>query len=104
MKIAKSQDNYLNIITSLVYSAITHTEGVAFDEVFYNKKNKNAGNVSVFFEESELIIDVNINVVFGYSVSGVSCALQEKIIADVKENTGLSVKKVNIIVNQVLFS
>ena len=90
----------------MVNSAISHTEGVASDEFFLSKRKhlSSPHNISMFFVENKIVIDVYINVVYGYSVSNVSCALQEKIINDVTENTGLTVKKVNIIVNSVIFN
>lgn len=106
MKATESQEKYTNIITSLVNSAVMHTEGVYADEVFASPKKKfsSSNNVSILFSENEIIIDVYIDVVFGYSVPEVSCALQEKIINDITENTDLTVKHVNIIVNNVRFN
>lgn len=103
MKKTIRQDNYSNIITSLVNSAVTHTEGVSADEVFLSKTNK-ISNVNMYFDGNDLSLDVYIDVVFGYNVSQVACALQEKIIGDVTENTGLNVKNVNIVVNGVIFN
>ena len=107
MKAPNNQDHYTNILTSLVNAAVMHTEGVSADEVFLTKPKKffSASNVSIFFEDNNKItLDVYIDVVFGYNVSQVACALQEKIINDITENTGLTVKNVNIIVNSVIFN
>lgn len=106
MKKIETQDSYTNIITSLVNSAVTHTEGISPNEVYLKKRAKNStpGNITLFIDEDSITIDVYINVIFGYNVSQVACALQEKIINDVTENTSLSVKNVNVIVNGVLFN
>ena len=106
MKATESQDKYTNIITSLVNSAVMHTEGVYADEVFVSKAKKfsTPTNVTVIFNGNEITIDVYIDVVFGYNVPMVSCTLQEKIIHDITENTGLTVKTVNVIVNNVRFN
>ena len=105
MKTTVPQDKYTNIITSLVNSAVMHTEGIASDEVFLAKNKKaSSNNVTLFFDADTVTIDVYVNVFFGYSVADVSCALQEKIISDVTENTTLIVKNVNIIVNSVIFN
>ncbi|MBR1625279.1 MAG: Asp23/Gls24 family envelope stress response protein [Clostridia bacterium] len=100
------QEKYYNIITSLINSAVMHTEGVYADEVFASKRKKflSSNNASVYFNGDEITIDVYIDVVFGYNVPTVSCALQEKIINDVTENTGLTVKNVNVVVNNVRFN
>ena len=103
MKKTFGQDSYSNIITSLVNSAVTHTEGVSADEVFLTK-SKRSSNVNLYFDENSISVDVYIDVIFGYNVSQVACALQEKIIGDITENTGLDVKNVNIIVNGVIFN
>lgn len=106
MKAPMSQDYYVNIITSLVNAAVMHTEGVSADEVFLTKPRKfsSPGNISLFFDGDKITLDVYIDVVFGYNVAQVACALQEKIINDITENTGLTVKNVNIIVNSVIFN
>lgn len=103
MKKAIGQDSYSNIITSLVNSAVTHTEGVSADEVFLTKSKKSS-NVNLYFDENDITIDVYIDVIFGYNVSQIACSLQEKIIGDVTENTNLNVKNVNIFVNGVIFN
>ena len=106
MKNPNNQENYTNIVTSLVNAAVMHTEGVSSDEVLLTKPKKiySPSNVNMYFDENKITIDVYIDVVFGYNVAQVACALQEKIKNDVTENTGLTVKNVNIIVNSVIFN
>ena len=107
MKTPNNQENYTNIVPSLVNAAVMHTEGVSSDEVLLTKPKRffSPSNVNLYFDEQNRItIDVYIDVVFGYNVAQVACALQEKIINDVTENTGLTVKNVNIIVNSVIFN
>ena len=106
MKIPINQDNYNNIITALVNTAVMHTEGVSGGDVLLTKpqKNTSANNVIIYFDDNKITIDVYIDVIFGYSVKEVACNLQEKIICDVKENTNIKVKNVNIIVNSVIFN
>ena len=106
MKIPINQDNYTNIITSLVNTAVINTEGVSGEDVLLTKpqKSSSANNVIIYFDDNKITIDVYIDVIFGYSVKDVACNLQEKIIYDVKENTNINVKNVNIIVNSVIFN
>ncbi len=89
-----------NIITSLANNAIINTEGVATGKV----NSKKIRNVGVFINKDAVSIDVYVDVVFGYNVSRVACVLQEKIINDVKNNTGLNVKNVNVNVVNVIFN
>lgn len=106
MKTPINQKNYTNIITALVNNAVLHTEGVSANEALLTKQRKNllTNNIGLIFDENRIIIDVYIDVVFGYSVKEVACNLQEKIINDIKENTDLIVKNVNIIVNNVILN
>jgi uncharacterized alkaline shock family protein YloU len=106
MKASVKQDNYASIVTSLVNNDILHTEGISADEnnMSKTKKPQRESGVGIFIDEKNITVDVYINVIFGYSVSRVSCDLQEKIIKDVTENTDLTVKNVNVIVNNVIFN
>ena len=58
-------------------------------------KNLSKG-VRVTVEEGNVCVDVAINVEYGYSVTEVSCKVQEKVKTAVETMTGLKVTEVNI--------
>ena len=96
--------SYTNIVTSLANMAIMQTEGASYGDIGTYKKTPR--NVGVFIDAhtKTVIIDVYIDVVFGYNVSHVACNLQEEIIKQVKKNTPLTVKQVNINIISVIFN
>lgn len=98
---------YTNMIISFVNTAIAQTEGVAREYDVVKSKlgisTMNTKNIRVYIADDEVTIDVFINVLYGYSVPQVVCALQENIISLIKESTPLTINNINVNVNKVLF-
>lgn len=110
MKDSMSQDDiirYKNLIISFVNNAIIQTDGVAKDFNVIKSKlgvtTLNTKNIHVYFVGNEVIIDIYINVIFGYSVPHVVYLVQDKIINSVKESTEFDIKSVNVNVSNVIF-
>jgi uncharacterized alkaline shock family protein YloU len=98
---------YSSIIASIANNAIKKTEGVTqeFGLVKYRfglsaLKDR---NVHVYIDEETVIIDIYINVDYGYSVPEVVCTLQECIKRDVEGSTRFEVKKINVHVSNINF-
>ncbi len=101
--------SYVNLITSLVNTAIIQTEGLA-NELNVGKKKKkkspfslDSRNVHVYIEGNTVTVDIYVNVIFGFSIPVVACELQEKVIAAIKENTPLIPGAINVNVSNSIF-
>ncbi len=110
MKDSMSQEDitrYKNLIISFVNNAIIQTDGVAKELNVTKSKlgiaTMNTKNIHVYFVGSEVIIDIYINVIYGYSVPHVVYLIQDKIINSIKESTEFDVKSVNVNVSNVIF-
>ncbi len=93
------------LLVSLVNSAITQTEGVILDDYKPLQKILNNAGIYVYAEDiNNVVIDVHVNIVYGYDISKVACDLQERIINMVTESTKMKIKKINVIVDNVVFN
>jgi len=94
-----------NLIISLVNNAVMQTDGVSKEQYIKGKKSgfSPERNIQVYFYNDEVTIDLFISVIFGFRVPEVVCAIQEKVISLVKENTKFKVKSVNVNVANVIF-
>lgn len=109
----KSKDNVTykkNVVMSIVSLATQEINGIA--SISRNSvsavrsmfnKNINRGIV-VDFNESQVSIDVFVNVKFGYSVKDVAFRVQENIKSSVESMTEFKVSNVNVHVIGVTFS
>lgn len=109
----KSKDNVTykkNVVMSIVSLATQEINGIA--SISRNSvsavrsmfnKNINRGIV-VDFNESQVSIDVFVNVKFGYSVKDVAFRVQENIKSSVESMTEFKVSSVNVHVIGVTFS
>lgn len=99
---------YQSIIASIANNSISKTEGVSLDvglvKYKFGLSTLKDRNVMVYIDNRSVIIDMYVNVAFGYSVPEVVCNLQEKIKHEVEENTRFEVKKINVHVANIVFN
>ncbi len=106
-KITLTQDYF----TALVGNAITSCYGVAgmdssntYDGVrsLLFGENVPEKGVIVKTEDSQLIIDLHIKVIFGVNISAIVENITQKVSYVVQDSTGLEVKKVNVVVSDIV--
>ncbi|HIV00143.1 MAG TPA: Asp23/Gls24 family envelope stress response protein [Candidatus Stercoripulliclostridium merdipullorum] len=99
---------YSGIIASIANGAIDEIEGIRREEGLvkykFGLKMLKDRNVHVDIEDDLVIIDMFVDVDFGYSIPEVVCLLQEKIKAEVEAATKFKVKKINVNVANITFS
>ncbi|MFA5450320.1 MAG: Asp23/Gls24 family envelope stress response protein [Clostridia bacterium] len=99
---------YSSIIASIANSAITKTEGLSLElglvKYKFGLSTLKDRNVMVYIDGENVIIDMYVNVAFGYSVPEVVCQLQEKIKREVEESTRFIISKINVHVANVSFN
>lgn len=108
MKDSMNQEELLrnkNLITSFVNNAVMQTDGVSKQQNIKGNISAYAPikNVQVYFYNDEVTVDLFISVIFGFRVPEVVCAVQERVIALIKENTNFKVKNINVNVTNVIF-
>lgn len=100
-----------SVISSLVRKAVMGVEGVArlsgsqlmdiiAETVGSRRMQDRAITVSVD-EEGRTAIDIKLNLKFGYKIPVVSTAVQKAVISEVENTTGMTVAKVNVIVQEL---
>jgi uncharacterized alkaline shock family protein YloU len=96
----KIADDVVAIIAGI---AATEVEGVASmagnitKEIISKLGMKNLSKgVKVAVEESGVIVDLSLNIKYGYSVPEVSGNVQDKVKASIENMTGLGVSEVNV--------
>jgi Uncharacterized protein conserved in bacteria len=103
----EAASRYQSIIASIANNAISKIEGISLDvglvKYKFGLSTLKDRNVMVYIEGDSVIIDMYVNVAFGYSVPEVVCALQEKIKTEVERNTRFEVKKINVHVTNIVF-
>ncbi len=102
-----ANNRFANLVTSLVSSAMTQTEGIA-KEIGIVKSRLGIGafrnrNIHVYIDDNKVTIDVYINVVYGYSVPDVVCNLQERIKKAIEDATRFEIVSINVNINNVIF-
>lgn len=99
-------ERYQGIISSIAATALALSEGVTKETGF---KKSSLGstvrerNIHVYIVENRVTIDLFINVIYGYSVPEVACAVQERIKKEVEAETGFKVESINVNVSNVVF-
>lgn len=108
---SKFSDKYLNIITSLCFTAAKHEPGVASisnspgalsDVASLSKKDKKS--IAVDIIGNNVVVDISINAKFGYKLPDLIFRLQEKLKSEVEKATYFKVKSVNVNIVGVVFS
>lgn len=101
-------NRYSSIIASIANNAIAKTDGVSKEQGLVKYKfglsTLKDRNVHVYIDSDVVIIDMFVNVDYGYSVPDVVCNLQERIKREIEENTRFEVKKINVNVANINFN
>ena len=99
-------EQYSTLIASVANESFRKVEGVtrldgAAKYRFGIKTLKNTNCHVYIVGTDEVIIDIFVNVDYGYSIPETVCQLQETIKNDVEEATRFRVKKVNVTVDNI---
>ena len=89
----KSNETYINVISSITGSAASQVDGVV--SVTYgntksgsrNKKGKNKAVDVVIYDNKFAKIEISVNIYYGYVIPVVVCKLQEKIKQEIEKST-----------------
>ena len=109
----QADETYTSIIASVATSAAMQVKGVA--SVTYDpglgakglsvSRKKKAGAVTVeLYKDKTALIDISVNVHYGFVFPEVVAQMQEKIKNEVEKATFYKVKAVNVIVAGVVFA
>jgi len=99
-----------NVISSLVRKATCAVSGVTrlAGSTFVDNLAEIVGSrrisdraITINIEEDTVEIEVKINVCFGVQIPEVAAAVQRAVIEKVEETTGMTVKQVNVIVQEI---
>ncbi len=88
-----------DVFDFFVIQAIRETKGAVYDVALPNAKSA----VLCYFENGVLIIDVSIRVMYGYRVQVIIERVQERIIQQIEQATGITPKEVNVFVFNIEF-
>ncbi len=99
-----------NVISSLVRKAILSVEGVTrlagssfvdnIAEIVGSRKMSDRA-IAIVLDEDKVEVEVKINVLFGSTIPEVAGAVQKAVIQCVESTTGMTVKQVNVIIQEV---
>lgn len=107
-KINISQDYFM----SLIGNTVTKCFGVVSMNVMsakqtllaalpFSKKHENSRGVTVRVGRDKLVIDLHISLLYGVNMKAVVRSIIHKVSYTVEENTGISVEKVNVFVDDI---
>ncbi len=97
-------------LTELVWNTVIGSFGVAglnsgslFEDVISVCTKKTTGNgVNIITKNNQLVINLNISVVFGTNISAVVNSLRHRVSYAVEEATGIQVSKINISIDNIM--
>lgn len=84
-----------------VSKAISITEGVRLSKAVLERSD-NESAVEIFFLNHIIDVTVNVDVNYGIIITDLSCNLQEKIKSLIEKNTKFNLRKINIIVHDIV--
>jgi len=100
-----------NVISALVRKAVMSVEGVSrlsgsqlvdiIAETVGSRRMQDRAIAIQIDDTNRTAIDVKINLKFGYKIPEVSTAVQKAVIAEIENTTGMTVTKVNVIVQEL---
>jgi uncharacterized alkaline shock family protein YloU len=101
-----------NVVVSIVKDATLSVEGVArlsgnslvnnIAEIVGNKKLSDR-SIKVNLDGPEVEVQVEVDVIRGSNIPTVASGIQSKVITDVQDVTGMSVKKVDVIIQDLIY-
>ena len=102
----KISEDVISIIASIAASEIEGVNATASGFVdglssLFSKKNYTKG-IKVEMKENDASIDMNITVDYGFKIQDVAIKVQEKVKREVENMTGLNIKSVSVIVQNVV--
>lgn len=106
----QAKDTYVNIITSVAGSAASQVDGVASvsyeaglaKSIRLGKHKKNNAVKVELYDDMTAIIDISVNVYYGYVIPKVIANMQQAILDEVERTTSYKVKAVNVVVAGVV--
>lgn len=69
-------------------------------EIIGSKKIQDR-SISIRFEDTNVAIEISINVTYGFNLQEIAAEIQNRIVSSVQEMTGLTVTNVNVIIREV---
>lgn len=100
-----------NVISSLVRKAVLSVDGVSrlsgsqlvdiIAETVGSRRMQDRAIAVIVDEAGRTSIDIKLNLKFGFKIPEVSTAVQKAVISEVENTTGMTVAKVNVIVQEL---
>ena len=100
-----------NVISSLVRKAVLSVDGVSrlsgsqlvdiIAETVGSRRMQDRAIAVIVDEAGRTSIDIKLNLKFGFKIPEVSIAVQKAVISEVENTTGMTVAKVNVIVQEL---
>lgn len=106
----KISEEVIGVISAIAASEIKGVSGLephtdnGITTIFTGKKGvaKSAKGIKVTLNADSAVIDMNLSVQYGFNIPEVVEAVQKNVATTVETITGLSVSKVNILVNNIV--
>ncbi len=104
-----NNEKYIEILTSIISVVVGQIKGVASinlepGTVFTKiKKNNSHKSINVTISNNYVVIDIFVNVLFGFNVPKLSSEIQQKLKEEIENTTKFKVKKTNVNVVGVVF-
>ena len=98
-----------NVVAKVAFKAITGIEGIhtlgggSSRALAGLRGDKGTPGISVDLREGSVDIDITMSIVFGSNVPALAEACRKAVIEQVEGTTGLKVRAVNVLVNDVVF-
>ena len=103
---AKNSSNnnlYSNIIAPIAIKSAAEVDGVKLLSAERKKLSRSAASdAQAYITDNNVKMDIFINVLYGYNIPEVVCAVQEKIKADVEKETCYKVEQINVMVVSII--
>ena len=91
-----------SILKNIVTLAVKEIKGAA--SLYKSDKKNSYSGVKIEFVNNEVIVDIAVNIYYGYSVPEVAFAIQENVKRSVETMTEFKVNSVNVSVLSVTFN
>jgi Uncharacterized protein conserved in bacteria len=95
-KIKSNIDVYIDIISAIAAKSATKIEGVSLLSEGSKRKNRVLNDVQAFIVNELVNVDVFVNILSGFNIPDVVCALQERIKLDIESETCYKVAQINV--------
>jgi len=98
-----------NVISIIVRKTVIGTEGVSrlagsiVDSIgeLVGSRRKSSSAIAIIHEDDKVKIEVKVNILFGFKIPEVSKAIQEEVIQEVENITGINVASVGVIIQEI---